>query len=90
MTIERFTVGRAMPAAPGGARPTKDQDSVLNFVIINNPKYRSCHPAHASIHLAAQGTQHERGGHHPRGCPFALSSPHSGRIEGLTPFNCDF
>ena len=46
------------------------------------PKSGNWHPIHASIHLAAQGTQHERGGRRFGGRPFALSSPHSGRIEG--------
>ena len=36
MTFERFTVGRAMPAASGGARPTKYEVPVFNYVIINN------------------------------------------------------
>ena len=74
------------------------------------PKNRSYHPAHASIHLAAQGTQHERGGNPLGEEPFALitsdladvfwqpsrmasssiSSPRSGRIEGLVSFNCGF
>ena len=45
---------------------------------IFEPKNRSCHSTHASIHLATQGTQHERSGLQLGGWPFALSSPHSG------------
>ena len=33
------------------------------LVLMYHPKNRSCHSAHASIRLAAQGTQHERSGH---------------------------
>jgi hypothetical protein len=54
--------------------------------LLIHPKKRSCHSAHASIHLAAQGTQHERSGHQFGGKPFPLSSPHSGRIEGSASF----
>ena len=57
---------------------------------MSEPKNRSYHPAHASIHLAAQGTQHERGGNPLGEEPFTLSSPHSGRIEGLASFNYGF
>jgi hypothetical protein len=63
------------------------------FHPVNNlfdPKNRSCHTAHASIHLAAQGTQHERCGLQFGVRPFVLSSPLFGRIEGLLSLNCGF
>ena len=42
--------------------------------VLFHPENRSCYPAHASIYLAAQGTQHERGagGRQLGEKPFAL------------------
>jgi hypothetical protein len=66
------------------------QPTTIAYTANLDARNRSCHTAHASIHLAAQGTQHERCGLQFGVRPFVLSSPLFGRIEGLLSLNCGF
>ncbi|MFZ5523458.1 MAG: hypothetical protein ACOY9D_05160 [Pseudomonadota bacterium] len=81
--------GRSCHGAPLRSYAPSGYDE-KSEVIFFQPENRSCHPVHASIRLAAQGTQYERSGHQLGESPFDLSSPRSGRVERQASFNCSF